>query len=324
MTTLLIILALVGVTIILAGGVALIGLVTVIQGTSAVNERLETYAAIPDPTQISSTGERSRARLIRYRLRLNNMLSMFASEKLNLQLSSANWPISETEFILIRIWAIIAGFAVGWLLFRTPISGIGFAIIAYLLPGFLLTRAIHKRRSDFQRQLVDVLVLVNGAVGAGYSLLQSLDVVVQEMRAPASEEFRRVRREIGLGLPMSQALENLHDRMQSDDLYLVITAININSQVGGSLTTMLSAVTGTIRDRMRLFGEVRAITSQQRYSAYFLTLLPFLIAGVLFVLSPKYISELFTPGITLCFPIGAIIFVILGNLVIMRLTKIEV
>lgn len=144
------------------------------------------------------------------------------------------------------------------------------------------------------------------------------------MRSPASEEFRRVRREIGLGLPMSQALENLHQRMQSDDLYLVITAININSQVGGSLTTMLGAVTQTIRERMRLFGEVRAITSQQRYSSYVLTLLPFFIAGVLFVLSPEYISKLFEPGITLCFPIGAIIFVMLGNIVIMRMTKIDV
>jgi tight adherence protein B len=322
-TPFVLILVLIALTIVLAGGVAIVGLAAVIQGTSSVNERLETYAAIPDNAP-TGTGERSKARLIRYRLRLNNMLSMFTSDKLSLQLSSANWPISETEFILIRIWGIIAGFILGWLLFRTPISGFGFAVIAYLLPGLLLQRAIHKRRSDFQRQLIDVLVLVNGAVGAGYSLLQALDVVVQEMRAPASEEFRRVRREIGLGLPMGQALENLHQRMQSDDLYLVITAININSQVGGSLTTMLSAVTQTIRERVRLFGEVRAITSQQRYSSYILTMLPFLIAGALFVLSPDYIKKLFEPGIFLCFPIGAIIFIMLGNLAVMRLTKIDV
>ena len=323
MSTLLLILFLVASVIVMAGGVAIIGLVTVLQGTNSVNERLETYAMIPEIGQ-NTGGERRKARLIRYRLRLNNMLSVFASEKLSLQLSSANWPISETEFVLIRIWLIMVALIGGWLLFRTPISGIGFALIAYLLPGFLLQRAIHKRQSDFQRQLVDVLILVNGAVGAGYSLLQSLDVVVQEMRAPASEEFRRVRREIGLGLPMNQALENLHQRMQSDDLYLVITAININSQVGGSLTTMLSAVTETIRERIRLFGEIRAITSQQRYSSYILTMLPFLIVGALFIMSPDYIKKLFEPGITLCFPIGAIIFVLLGNIVVQRLIKIDV
>lgn len=323
MSTLLLILFLVASVVVMAGGVAIIGLVSAIQGTNSVNERLEIYAMIPDVGQ-NTASERRKANLIRYRLRLNNMLSVFASEKLGLQLSSANWPISETEFILIRIWLTLVGLIAGWLIFSTPISGIGFAVIAYLLPGMILKRAIHKRQTDFQRQLIDVLILVNGAVGAGYSLLQSLDVVIQEMRAPASEEFRRVRREIGLGLPMSQALDNLHQRMESDDLYLVITAININSQVGGSLTTMLEAVTQTIRERIRLFGEIRALTSQQRYSSYILTMLPFLITGALFIMSPDYIKKLFEPGITLCFPIGAAIFVLLGNIVVQRLTKIDV
>lgn len=323
MTPFLTIILLVAIVIVLAGGLAVAGLVSAVQGTGALTERLEMYALMPEMT-VAGEGDRRKARLIRYRLRLNNIFSAFASEKLNLQLASANWPISDSEYVLIRIWVTVTGLVVGWLLFRSPISGIGFAIIAYILPGFLLNRAINKRRSDFQKQLIDVLVLVNGAVGAGYSLLQSLDVVVQEMRAPASEEFRKVRREIGLGLPMSQALENLHQRMQSDDLYLVITAININSQVGGSLTQMLGAVTHTIRDRVRLFGEIRAITSQQRYSSYLLTFLPFIVAGVLFVMSPTYIKDLFQPGWTLCFPIGALVFIILGNIVIQRLAKIDV
>jgi tight adherence protein B len=318
-----IILILAALAIILAGGVAIFGLVNVIQGSNSVTERLEVYAVVPDES-LTSNSDRRRARFIRYRLRLNNLLSAFTSEELSLQLATANWPISESEYLLIRIWASITALVIGWLLFRSPISGIGFAIIAYLIPAIFLNRAIHKRRSDFEKQLVDVLILVSGAVRAGYSLLQSLDVVVQEMRAPACDEFRRVRREVGLGLSMSQALENLHARMQNDDLYLVITAININSQVGGSLSTMLEAVTKTIRDRIRLFGEVRAITSQQRYSAYLLTMLPFIFGGILFVLSPDYIKKLFVPGFSLCFPIGAIVFVILGNFVIMRMTKIDV
>jgi tight adherence protein B len=312
-----------GAAIVLAGGVAIIGLVSVIQGSNAVTERLEIYANIPEIAQ-ASDGDTRKTKLIRYRLRLNNLLAGLASEKLNLDLASANWPITESEFILIRVWAAIAGFFVGWLVFNSWIAGLGITLIAYLIPGFLLTRAIHKRRSDFQRQLVDVLVLVHGAVSAGYSLLQSLDVVVQEMRSPASEEFRKVRREIGLGLPMSQALYNLHTRMQSDDLYLVVTAININSQVGGSLTTMLAAVTNTIRERVRLFGEIRAVTAMQRYSSYILTLMPVFMVGVLFVLSPGYMQKLFKPGVTLCFPIGAGIFILLGNILVQRLTKIDV
>jgi tight adherence protein B len=146
---------------------------------------------------------------------------------------------------------------IGWLLFGSPLSGFGLAVISFIIPGFILQRAIHSRRLKFERQLVDVLVLITNSVRAGYSLLQAIDVVVREMQAPASDEFRRVRREVGLGLPLSQALQNLNGRMRNDDLYLVVTAITINAQVGGNLVTMLEAVTRTIRERVRLFAEVR-------------------------------------------------------------------
>jgi tight adherence protein B len=127
-----------------------------------------------------------------------------------------------------------------------------------------------------------------------------------------------------LGLPLSQALLNLHERMQNDDLYMVITAVNINAQTGGNQTLMLEAVTKTIRDRVRLFREVRALTSQQRFTGYMLSLMPFGVAAFLFVVNPKYISKIFQPNIYLCFPIGALILILIGNLVIRKLVQIKV
>ena len=144
------------------------------------------------------------------------------------------------------------------------------------------------------------------------------------MTPPASDEFRRVLREVGLGLPFSQALINLTERMDNDDLKLMVTAININTKVGGNLVNMLDAVTNTIRDRIRLFSELRTITSMQRYSAYLLTLLPFGIGAVLFIINPVYMSKLFEPGIFLCIPAGALVFMILGNLLIRRMLRINV
>ena len=144
------------------------------------------------------------------------------------------------------------------------------------------------------------------------------------MKPPVSEEFRRVRQEVGLGLSLGQALTNLHARMQNEDLYLVISAVNINSQVGGNLTTMLEAVTNTVRERSRLFSEIRALTSQQRFSGYILTLLPFIIVAILFIISPNYISKLFQPGAMMCIPIGALVFVLLGNIVIRMMSKMDV
>ncbi len=307
----------------LAAVVTILGLVNVLSGSDDVAERIQTYAAIREES-LRGGRNRGRARLISWRTQLNSMLSMLTSEELNLRLLSANWPITETEYILIRIGGLLGGFALGWLFFGSILPGVGLSIILFLLPEVLLRRSIYTRRLRFEKQLVDVLVLIKGAVSAGVSFLQALDLVVQEMKPPASEEFRRVRREVALGLPLSQALNNLHARMQNDDLFLLITAVNINTQVGGNLLTMLEAVTHTIRERIRLFGEVRALTAMQRYSGYMLTLLPFVTAAILFVLNPGYIGTLFQRGPLLCIPIGALILVILGNITIRMMARVEV
>jgi tight adherence protein B len=193
----------------------------------------------------------------------------------------------------------------------------------FFIPNILLLRAISQRRLNFGKQLVDILILLTGAVRAGYSLPQALELVSKELKAPASEEFHRVRHEIGLGLSLSQALNNLVTRMENDDLYLMVTAININSQVGGNIVVMLEAVTTTIRERVRLFAEVRVLTSQQRFGSYILTFMPVGMAAALFFLNPEYMMRLFEPQM-LCIPIGAAIMVIFGNIAIRHLSKIEV
>ncbi len=309
--------------IVLAGGLTLIGLIRLLSAGDEIQNRLSNYAVAPDEPSQRDTGRR-RARLFRLRARMNTTMSMFVSAKLGLQLLSANWPITETEFILIRLGATLVGFFIGWLLLGSLISGAGLALLAYIIPGVSLNRSIYQRQILFQKQLPDVLVLLSGALRSGYSLQQALELVTRETRPPASEEFIRVGREVSLGLPLNQALINLTDRMHNDDLYLVVTAININSKVGGNMVVMLEAVTKTIRERIRLFGELRALTSQQRFNSYILTLLPIGFGALMFVLNPKYISRLFEPGIWLCIPIGALVTTILGNIVIQKLVKIDV
>jgi tight adherence protein B len=236
---------------------------------------------------------------------------------------SAHWPITEVEFSLIRILGVVFGFLLGWIVLQSALSGIGIAILAYLVPGIYLRFSINKRRNKFNQQLVDALVLIEGGVRAGYSLLQSLDLIIDELPPPTSDEFRRVKQEVGLGLPLSEALVNLSNRMENKDLNLVVSAININSQVGGNLTTMISVVTQTIRERIQLFSEIRAMTAQQRYTGYLLTLLPFLVGAILFILNPEYMSRLFEREL-LCVPIGALIGIFLGNLVVRRMVKIDI
>jgi tight adherence protein B len=312
--------------IVIAYGLVIYGLRDIFFAGQDIGSRLSTYVSMPEESNQAQAGQRRRVGLIRMRLRLNNMLSGLASEQLSLQLMSANWPITETEYVLIRIASVILAFILGSLIVGSVLSGLGLAVIVFFIPDLLLKRSISQRRTNFGKQLVDVLVLMTGAVRAGYSLPQAIEVVSKELKAPASEEFRRVRHEIGLGLSLSQALTNLVARMENDDLYLVVTAININSQVGGNIVTMLEAVTETIRERIRLFAEVRVLTAQQRFGSYILTFLPIAMVAALLFVNPTYMMRLFRPPqpVLLCIPIGAVIMVIIGNFVVRRLGRIDV
>lgn len=311
------------IVILIAYGLVIYGLRDVFYAGQDIGSRLADYVTLPDETSQPLTSKKRRVNLVRFRLRMNNLLSGLASEKLSLQLISANWPITETEFVLIRIAGVIVAFGLGMLVSRMVVSGLGLAVIAFFIPDLVLKRAISQRQMNFGKQLVDVLILMTGAVRAGYSLPQAIEVVSKELKAPAADEFRRVKHEIGLGLSLSQALTNLVARMENDDLYLAVTAININSQVGGNIVTMLEAVTETIRERVRLFSEVRVLTAQQRFGSYILTFLPVGMAAALFFINPEYMMRLFQPQI-ICIPIGAAVMVIFGNLAVRRLGKIEV
>jgi Flp pilus assembly protein TadB len=342
-TVLLAVISSIVIIILIAYGLVIYGLRNVFYAGQDIGSRLATYVTLPDEADQRQGSQRRRAGLIRLRLRMNNILSGLATEKLNLQLISANWPITETEYVLIRYGGVILAFGLGWIISKifisgssgiltfglgwmiskAIVSGFGLAAIAYFIPNLLLQRSISQRRLNFGKQLVDVLILMTGAVRAGYSLPQAIEVVSKEMKPPASEEFRRIRHEIGLGLSLSQALNNLVARMENDDLYLVVTAININTQVGGNIVTMLEAVTSTIRERIRLFSEARALTAQQRFGSYVLTFMPVAMAAAMFFINPEYMMRLFDPQIV-CIPIGAVVMVIVGNIAVRRLAKIEV
>ncbi len=322
-TVLVAIISIIVIVILTAYGLVIYGLRDVYYAGQDIGSRLATYVALPEESDQQQSGQRRRAGLLRLRLRMNNTLSGLASEKLNLQLTSANWPITESEYVLIRFGGVILAFLLGWLISMRIESGAGLAVIAFFIPDLLLRRAISQRRLNFGKQLVDVLILMTGAVRTGYSLPQAIEMVSKEMKPPTSEEFRRVRHEIGLGLSLTQALANLVTRMENDDLYLVVTAININSQVGGNIVTMLEAVASTIRERVRLFAEVRVLTSQQRFGSYILTFMPVAMAAAMFFINPTYMMRLFEPQI-LCIPIGAAIMVLLGNFAVRRFAKIDV
>jgi len=290
---------------------------------NTTRSRLDQFVDSSSFVEIDSSQQRN-DQLNSFRQRLNSGLSFLSSNDLRIKLTSAHWQITDHEYILLQVLGTILGFVIGWWITRSLIGGVGLAILMYLLPGINLTRSVEIRRQKFANQLLDALVLIRGAIQSGYSLLQALDLVHKEMAAPASEEFERVIREVQLGLPLNQALLNLSARMKNDDLYMVVTAIIINLQVGGNLTTMLTSVTNTIRSRIYLFGEIRSLTAYARYAGLLLTLIPFITGLIIFFINPTYFDKVPQSLISQMLLCGAAVLLVIGNIWMRRLIKIKI
>lgn len=244
------------------------------------------------------------------------------------ELARADLKLRVAEYIAVMI---IAAFGVGfvaWYAFGQSIifGGIG-AVIGLFLPRFYVHNQQAKRLQHFNDQLADMLNLMVNGLRAGYSTMQAMEAVSREMPAPISDEFRRVVQEMQLGLPMDTALDNLLRRIPSEDLDLVITAMNVQREVGGNLAEILDTISYTIRERVRIKGEIRVMTSQVLYSGRFLAMMPLLIAGVLFLLNRSYMMEFFNPetrviGITLLCIGGGMIGA--GYFVMIKIATIDV
>ena len=190
----------------------------------------------------------------------------------------------------------------------SPIALLIGALIGFLLPRFWLNRRKNGRLNAFNKQLPDTITLIANALRAGSSFLQAIELVVRESRPPISTEFSRVIREVNLGLPFEQALENMVRRVRSDDLELMATAISIQHQVGGNLAEILDSIAYTIRERIRIKGEIRTLTAQQRLSGYVVGFLPIGLAGFLFVAAPGFMDPMFAnPPAIAGLPAGVII-----------------
>jgi tight adherence protein B len=243
----------------------------------------------------------------------------------NLARADLKFRVGEYMAMVFVSMAVVGGLA--FLLGRgSPISfGIG-AVIGYVLPGLYVSGQQARRLNRFNDQLSDMLNLMVNGLRAGYSTLQALEAVNRELPTPISEEFRRVVQEMQLGIPMDGALANLLRRIPSDDLDFVITAINVQREVGGNLSEILDTISFTIRERVRIKGEIRVITSQVRVSGIFLALIPIGLTIVLWFLNPEYLMSFGDAG-PVCAWIAATVVVVLislGYYVMTRIAAIEI
>jgi tight adherence protein B len=324
--------------------IVLIAVGVATSGGSGISDRLERYAAKPtDQSKAAASGQGGVAELIAQSQALNSLNRVVEQRdfgaNLARDLARADLKLKPSEFLL--IWAACV---VGIPFFMFLISSLGIltalgnpifllvgVLVGFFIPRFWLARRRGGRLNSFNKQLPDTITLIANALRAGSSFLQAIELVVRESRPPISTEFSRVIREVNLGLPFDQALENMVRRVRSDDLELMATAISIQHQVGGNLAEILDSIAYTIRERMRIKGEIRTLTAQQRLSGYVVAGLPIGLAAFLFVAAPGFMEPMFDARASLIgLPAGVIILMFggfmmfLGFLAIRRIVDIEV
>jgi tight adherence protein B len=311
-------------------------------GSSGISDRLERYA--------SGRGEGGKATaqsqgpitdLIQQSQALANLNKVVEGRdfgaNLARELARADLRLKPSEYLFIWLGSIVGVpvllFILGFFLsaLQSPLALLVGMLIGFMLPRFWLNRRKNGRLNAFNKQLPDTITLIANALRAGSSFLQAIELVVRESRPPISVEFSRVIREVNLGLPFEQALENMVRRVRSDDLELMATAISIQHQVGGNLAEILDSIAYTIRERIRIKGEIRTLTAQQRLSGYVVGFLPIGLAGFLFIAAPGFMDPMFAnPPAIAGLPAGVVILLFggfmmfIGFMLIRRIVDIEV
>jgi tight adherence protein B len=311
-----------------AVGLALYGLSRAMRPTGEVEEQIEKWinqAPLGGGHQLREGDGHTLARRSSLVSRMDRLLARRGfAESLATDLARAGLSLTVAEYLALCLGLALAGFTIGYMLGRNlPFSAL-LGLVCGLVPPLYVSRRQARRLSTFNRQLPDVLERLVGSLRSGYGLSQAVEWVAKQMPDPAGSEFGRVVRETQLGRTLAQALDSTVRRLDSDDLVLIVTAIQIHYEVGGSLADILATVAETIRERVRIQREIRVLTAQQRFSAYVLIALPVGLAIFLYLMNPEYEGKLFAPGPTLCIPIGAGIMMVVGYLIMRRLVGIEV
>lgn len=247
------------------------------------------------------------------------------TRRIESELQKAGIPLRGSEFVVLNILSVAAGAVLGWLLSGgAAVAAFAIAILGAITPSIYVRMHKQKRLAQFDRQLPDALTVISNSLRAGYSFLQSMEMVSREMKPPISVEFARVLREMNLGSTTETALMNLVKRVPSDDIDLVVTAVIIQRQVGGNLSEILDTISETIRQRIKIRGDLRTLTAQGRTSGMIISLLPVALSLLLSVINPEYISLLFHHPLGRILLGYAVISQLIGVAMIRKIVQIDV
>jgi tight adherence protein B len=271
-------------------------------GNKGVEDRLEeindidNYDAWIEAQEQVDADQRANSTLDEARNLLEPLNDALANRKFGVtmrgKLERANVKLTVAEYAASHLVASVGAFALLFILRGDIISATIGGLVGFFIPRFYVNREVNQRLYRFEAQLPDTLMLWVNALRSGFSVMQAMEAIAKDSPEPTMTEFRRIVKEVQLGIDMEDALDHLLNRIQSEDLDLVVTAVNIQREVGGNLAEILEVISHTIRERIKLKGEIRVLTSQGRYTGYLISFLPLGLAFFLNFASPGYMGQM--------------------------------
>jgi tight adherence protein B len=291
---------------------------------SAVEERLEQFAE-ESGSELSDQDIQAEARrLSRLAESLDQVIKRRSyGARIADQLAQASVKLTVIEYLILNVLSIILLGGLAYLVFRNFLFLSGL-ILGFFLPRIIVRSMRSRRLRKFDDQLGDAINLIVNSLRAGYSVPIAMETVANDMPPPISEEFRRVVIETGLGISLENAMGNMLRRVNSPDLDLLITAINVQNEVGGTLADILDTISFTIRERVRVQGEIKTLTAQGEITGYVLGGLPFALTVILYLLNREYMTRMFTTPCGWIMSGVAVTIVVVGFIIMRRVVKIDI
>ncbi|MFW6188851.1 MAG: type II secretion system F family protein [Planctomycetota bacterium] len=248
------------------------------------------------------------------------------AEKVNSMLIQAQLPVSVTSFVLISgvLASMGAAVSVLWRRGLDPLLAGIFALVLGGIPSCYVLFKVRQRLKRFNGQLPDALDLMSSSVKGGQSFNAAIQNVADEMPDPIADEFRLLSDELSFGVNFDEALRHLQVRVNTPDVRFFVSALMIQKETGGSLAEVLDGLQTTIRERFRILGQIKTLTAQGKLSGLIVGLLPVVLCGLIYLVNPEYMADLFTTGMGKKMLAGGVLLQAAGVFTIMKIVNIKV
>lgn len=244
-------------------------------------------------------------------------------KKLEIELMKSDIPITVEELLVAKMLTSTAFAFLVYALSKDFIIVAFIFILIWNIPKVIISSRKKERVKTFNEQLNEGTMIISNSLKAGYSFLQAIAVVSEETKDPFAKEFKKLLKEMSLGISEEIALKNMLNRMESDDLRLIINAILIQKDIGGNLSEILDNISNTIRERQKIQNELKTLTAQGRLSGIIVMLIPFFLGITIYLFNKEYMMLLFTTPLGLGMIITAFVNQILGLIMIRKIIKID-